>query len=143
MENLTNYITVQNLTLLFSIITPLLLVYYKFTLDKKISKESYNLKELFELHNKMHDRLVESEDAIKTGQYIPEETRKRLRYNASRLKRHDKSIWQDVTILINSWTDTMLQKELRNIKDGDVSKAKFDMINLIEKIKSKIDKTLD
>ena len=143
MLNLIKFITVQNLTLVFSVITPLLLIYYKFNLDKKINKDNYKLKDLFELNNKTHDRLVEAEELIKTNKPLTDEIKRRLRYNSSRLKRYDNSVWRDVNSLISSWENTLFLKKQGNINDEEVSKSRSSLIELIEKIKSNIDKALN
>lgn len=140
MQELTKYITIINLTFLFSIITPLLLLYIKFDLDRKTSKEGLKLKEIAELNKKMHDRLVETEELMKAEKYLTDQIKRRLLYTSSRLKKYDKSIWKDVNLLINSWEDALFQKERGNINDGELSKSRTDLINLIEKIISKVDK---
>ena len=140
LQNLLNYINVPNITLVFSVLTPMILLFIKYDLDRKINKEEYRIKEIFELNGKMHDRLVEAQEVIKANNYITGDIKRRLLYNSSRLKRYDKTIWDDTNLLINNWNDVIFQKVRGNINDGQVSKERVKSIDLIDKIKSKIDK---
>lgn len=101
---------------------------YKWT-----SRYERRAEEIKELNNKMHDRLVEIGEAIECGKkpedYIRIKTR--LRYNASRLKKYDKTIFKDVDSLLNTLSS--------NQEGADcVAESK----DLIEQIREKVDKLL-
>src|SRR4030042_3219112 len=73
-------------------------VYYKWT-----SSFERRADEIKELNRKMHDRLVEIYEAVEVNKR-PEKyynIRTRLRLNASRLKKYDKTIYEDVERLLD------------------------------------------
>lgn len=114
------------------------IVLYK--LNKRSKTFDISVEEVHELNIKMHDRLVEAEDEIKSGKYPSDKTRKRLLYNSSRLMKYDETILNDVNLLINNWTVMLSLKERSNISDGELSKSRVEMIGLIKTIKGKVDK---
>jgi len=131
------------ITLISTLINSLLIIINStllYKLNKKSKVFDIDLKEIHELNVKMHDRLVEAEDEIKSFKYPSDKTKKRLLYNSSRLMKYDETILTDVNFLINNWTTMFYLKEKGNLNSGELSEATSEMILLIRKIKEKIDK---
>jgi hypothetical protein len=131
------------ITLIGTIVTAVFVVINSvilYKLNKRSKAFDINIEEVHELNVKMHDRLVEAEDEIKSNKYPSDKTRKGLLYNSSRLMKYDDTILNDVNLLINNWTVMLSLKERGNIKDGELSKTRSEMISLIRKIKVKVDK---
>lgn len=107
-------------------------VHYKWTSSFKRRAE-----EIKELNRKMHDRLVEIEEAVESN-IIPKNYAKiktRIRYNASRLKKYNKTIFDNVECLLGIIS--------ANEKNGVVvadDKESIQIKNLSEQIREKVDK---
>lgn len=108
------------------------IVYYKWT-----SRFERRAKEIEELNRKMHDRLVELEEFLDTNHDKDKisKTKIRLRYNASRLKKYDKTIISDVNSLLNLLSFSKEGNKLIHEEEG-VDKIRI----LIEQIREKVDK---
>lgn len=131
------------ITLIGTLVNSIFLVVNSFvlySLNKKSKSFEIGVGEIHELNIKMHDRLVEVEDAIKSEKYPSDSTRKRLLYNASRLMKYDVSILNDVNLLIKDWAVMLSLKDRGSASSGEISKSKSKMIDLIKKIKEKVDK---
>jgi len=128
-------ISSKTITLLFEE----LLKFLRFRWEVKYKDK---IKEIRELNTKVHDRLVELEETIRANKYPTDKTRRRLLYNASRLAKYDKTIVNDVYTLLNDWTVNLSLKERGNITPGRLSESKAKHLNLIKKIKLKVDKLL-
>jgi len=87
-------------------------------------KHKRKVEEIKELNIKMHDRLVDIDFDKKPEDFL--RNQKRLRYLASRLKKYDKTIFEDVNKLI----------EILSSDNGESTDKK----NLIEEIEKKVDK---
>lgn len=90
--------------------------------------------EIKELNNKMQDRLVEILEIIDSGKIDAKtaQTRMRLLYNSSRLKKYDKTIPDDVSNLLNNLSFKQNgQVDIKNIKESQ---------DLVDKIREKVDK---
>jgi len=96
--------------------------------------------EIKELNNKMHDRLVEFEEDVKSNRYPADVTKRRLFYNAARFMKYDDTIFEDVTLLVNNWIVMLSLQERGEIKPCEISKVRSECITLVKKIRSKIDK---
>lgn len=109
----------------------------KYFHNKWISRYERRADEIKELNNKMHDRLVEIGEEIESDR----QSKKfpgiitRLRYNASRLKKYDKTIFEDVNNLLELLSSNYKVND-NVIADDNTNTAK----KLIENIRSKIDK---
>lgn len=125
-----NFIVILNIFLYFGaatfgvlIATKILEAIINFIRYKLTSRYERRVEEIKELNKKMHDRLVELEEGM-----MPDEkdslskVKIRLRYNAARLKKYDKTIFDDIEKLLNN---------LDNVEQSRES---------IEKIRGKIDK---
>lgn len=95
------------------------LIHYKWT-----SRYERRAKEIEELNRKMHDRLVEIEDAVNNKEIKIDKAKVRLRYNASRLKKYDQTIYCDVADLLS----ILDKKDKLN-----------ESVKLIEQIRKKVD----
>lgn len=109
-------------------------------LNKGMKTFDVSVEELHELNRKLHDRLVDAEDEMKSGTHLSEKTRKGLRHNVSRLMKYDDTIINDVNFIIDNWDVMLSLKERGNISDGELSKTRSELIILVGKIKLKIDK---
>lgn len=98
------------------------------------------MEEIKELNRKMHDRLTEVEEAVKSNQLPTDKTRVRLLYNTSRLTKYDKTLVDDVYFLLNNWTVALSLYERDEITSGELSKSRADSLDVIKRIKFKIDK---
>ncbi len=109
----------------------------KYLHNKWISRYERRTEEIKELNNRMHDRLVEIREEMELNRQSKDFPKiiKRLRYNASRLKKYDGTIFDDSNNLINLLS---LRYEIGSevIVGDHVADAK----KLIEDIRSKIDK---
>lgn len=92
------------------------------------------MEEIRELNIKMHDRLVEMEYIINGGKVNQKsrEARMRLLYNASRLKKYDETVFNNVNELIGN----VSFKENGEMIIENIPRAKI----LINEIRVKIDK---
>lgn len=136
LEQLTFILSAVNSTLL-----ALFLLYLKFGIEKRLKKYEYFLGDASELNNKMHDRLVEVEELIANLNPIPKSIQKRLLMNASRLKKHDPSIPQDVEKLITVWNEGfLLDEKSAGVNLVGLEERKVECSKLVEKIKGKVDK---
>lgn len=125
--------------LLNSTILAILFIYLKFNIEKRLKKYEHLVSEANELNTKMHDRLVEVEELIKSIKPIPEELRKRLLMNASRLKKHDSTISDAIDELIETWHSAFYSVEDAAVKFDIVTSRQKKCFELISKIKSKVD----
>jgi hypothetical protein len=138
------------ITLASTIINPIFWVINTvvlFKLNKKSKTHDIGVEEIHELNVKMHDRLFEFEDAIKSFKYpsksynYPTDTsRKRLLLNASRLKKYDETILNDVTSLIDSWAFNYSLYASGKLSSDGISNIRSEMLNRINKLKVKVDK---
>lgn len=134
-EQLTFIFTVVNSTLL-----TLLVLYLKFDIEKRLKKYEYLLSDAGELNNKMHDRLVEVEELITDLKPIPNNIKKRLLMNASRLEKHNSSIPQDVKKLIRDWNEGFVyNKNSVGVNMHRLSERKVKCLKLVSEIKNKVD----
>lgn len=107
-------------------------IYYKWT-----SSFERKAEEIKELNRKMHDRLIEIAEAVESN-VIPKEYAKiktRLYYNASRLKKYDKTIFEDVERLLNIIS---ANKENNLVVAND--KERIQIKKLSEQVREKVDK---
>lgn len=95
-------------------------------------------KQISELSRKMFDRLVDFEDLLRSGKFPSNNLCRRLRYNASRLQKYDKTISEDVDKLVDTWNLNLVY-EKEGVKKPD-TKIIDEMFSLTKKIKNKINK---
>lgn len=139
--------TIEQLTLIFTAVNSTLLalffLYLKFGIEKKLKKYEYFLGDASELNTKMHDRLVEVEEFIANLNPVRKAIQKRLLMNASRLRKYDSSIPQDVEKLIAVWNEGFSSdEEFVGINMAGLKERKAECLKLVEKIKGKVDKLI-
>lgn len=107
-------------------------VYYKWTSSFKRRSE-----EIKELNRKMHDRLIEINEAVESNKKPKKynEIKTRIRYNASRLKKYDKTIFDDAERLLNILSSN--EKESAVVTSD---KESAQIKSLTEQIREKVDK---
>lgn len=130
---------IQILTLIFSVITSILVIYLKFYFDKKLKKDDLLLDDLRELNNKLNDRLVEAELDIQKKQLPGEKAIKRFLYAGFRLDKYDNSLLEKIYELIHLWELSVDQLNRNLINDGEYSKERTKLLGLIKEIRNKAD----
>jgi len=133
---------IQILTLIFSVITSILVVYLKFYFDKKLKKNDYVLDDLRELNNKLNDRLVEVETDINNKKTPGENIKKRLLFAGFRLDKYDNTLLGNIYELIHLWEMSVYQLNKSEISDGEYSKERAKLLGLIKVIHNKVDALL-
>lgn len=133
----TNFI--QVLTLIFSAISSIFVIYLKFYFDKKLKKDDYKLDDLRELNKKLNDRLVEAEIDIKRQKEPSETIKKRLLFAGFRLDKYDNLLLSNIYKFIHLWELSVDQLQRKLINDGEYSKEKTRLLELIKIIRINAD----
>ncbi len=138
-------LSVEQLTLLLSVINSTLMalffIYMKYGMEKRLKKYEYFLGDASELNTKMHDRLVEVEDLIAKAEIIPENLKKRLLMNASRLNKYDPNISHDLDDLIKKWNSEFMSTDFGwGVSIIGLTDRQKECSVLIKEIKNKVDK---
>jgi predicted nuclease with TOPRIM domain len=136
-------LNIEQITLIFTVLNTTviatLFVYLRFNIEKRLKKYEYKLGDVGELNTKMHDRLVEAEECIKYLKHIPKDIVKRLEMNASRLEKHDSSISGDVKKLLKTWNEAFFSDDEDAVVLDLYESKKTESLELIKKIKKKVD----
>lgn len=96
--------------------------------------------EVVELNKKMHDRLVDFEEAIRLGSGPKDSVCTRLQYNASRLFKYDKTILNDTHNLIYTWKLSLYVMKNNILNRVDYNRTCDKLLDLCKKIRCKVDK---
>jgi len=99
--------------------------------------KSQNLKEL---KTKMSDGIVKYRQELKANRHISVKTRDRLEFCSLRLLGEIPGIDIECNKLLNIWDQTMNENEMGLINDGEVSKIRFQLIELTKTVIMKVNK---